>query len=48
MNVAATRAKSEFYIIGDRKLYQSLGSQIVNLTLKTINEYNSTNELKEY
>lgn len=40
MNVAATRAKKEFYIIGDKKLYASLGSEVVNHTINTIDEYN--------
>lgn len=40
MNVAATRAKKEFYIIGDKRLYASLGSKVVNQTIKTIDAYN--------
>lgn len=40
MNVAATRAKEEFYIIGDKKLYASLGSKVANKTISIINEYN--------
>ncbi|WP_431028499.1 DEAD/DEAH box helicase [Lysinibacillus sp. LZ02] len=40
MNVAATRAKEEFYIIGDKKLYASLGSEVVNKTISIINDYN--------
>lgn len=38
MNVAATRAKREFYIIGDSKLYMGLGSNVVNQTMKVISE----------
>ncbi|UQS81821.1 AAA domain-containing protein [Bombilactobacillus folatiphilus] len=34
MNVAATRAKKEFYIIGDKKLYQSIGAEVVDKTLE--------------
>lgn len=37
MNVAVTRAKEEFYIIGDRKLYQSLGSNVVKITMRLLN-----------
>lgn len=40
MNVAATRAKEEFYIIGDKKLYASLGSKVANTTISIIDEYN--------
>lgn len=36
MNVAATRAKKEFYIIGDKKLYGSLNSEVVNKTLSVL------------
>lgn len=41
MNVAATRAKEEFYIIGDMKLYASLGSAVANKTISIINDYNA-------
>lgn len=45
MNVAATRAKEEFYVIGNKKLYASLGSQVANTTISIIDEYNlSENE----
>ncbi|MFS0749863.1 AAA domain-containing protein [Oceanobacillus sp. 1P07AA] len=40
MNVAATRAKEEFYVIGDNKLYASLGSEVANKTISIIDEYN--------
>lgn len=40
MNVAATRAKEEFYIIGDKALYAGLKNQVVNKTLAVIEEYN--------
>lgn len=36
MNVAATRAKKEFYIIGDKKLYGSLNSEVVNKTFSVL------------
>lgn len=41
MNVAATRAKKEFYIIGDKKLYASLGSEVANKTISIIDDYNN-------
>lgn len=41
MNVAATRAKEEFYIIGDEKLYLRLGSDVVNNTYEIIRSFNS-------
>ncbi|MDY0407116.1 AAA domain-containing protein [Virgibacillus sp. 179-BFC.A HS] len=40
MNVAATRAKEEFYVIGDKKLYASLGSEVANKTISVIDDYN--------
>ena len=43
MNVAATRAKEEFYIIGDKKLYDSLDEEVVNKTMSIIDRYNNTN-----
>ncbi len=39
MNVAASRAKKEFYIIGDKKLYLDIGSGVVLNTYKVINQY---------
>ena len=39
MNVAATRAKKEFYIIGERKLYAGLGSEVINKVNRVISEY---------
>jgi hypothetical protein len=39
MNVAATRAKKEFYIIGDKKLYSGLRSSVIADTLKILNRY---------
>lgn len=41
MNVAATRAKKEFYIIGDKKLYSSLGSEVASKTMSIISAYNN-------
>jgi superfamily I DNA and/or RNA helicase len=42
MNVAVTRAKDEFYIIGDKKLYLNLGCSVPNETFKIIEEYRKT------
>lgn len=39
MNVAATRAKEEFYIIGDRKLYLRLGCSVATDTDYIIRQY---------
>lgn len=39
LNVAATRAKEEFYIIGDRKLYLGLGCDVVIDTDRIIKQY---------
>lgn len=39
MNVAATRAKKEFYIIGDKELYLGFESKVVNSTWKVIKRY---------
>lgn len=39
MNVAATRAKKEFYIIGDKKLYLGLGCDVATDTEKIIRQY---------
>lgn len=41
MNVAATRAKEEFYIIGDKQLYSKLGSKVANSTISVIDIYNN-------
>ncbi len=40
MNVAATRAKEEFYIIGNKKLYLELKSDVINETNEIINKFN--------
>lgn len=39
MNVAATRAKEEFYIIGDMDLYKNAGSDIADETISVIESY---------
>ncbi|MDE6566809.1 MAG: hypothetical protein K2K70_03625, partial [Lachnospiraceae bacterium] len=39
MNVAATRAKNEFYIIGDKKLYLGLGCDVATDTDRIIRQY---------
>lgn len=38
--VAATRAKKEFYIIGSKKLYLGLKSDVINNTFEIISNYN--------
>lgn len=43
MNVSATRAKKEFYIIGDKKLYSNLGSDVIDKTINEIRKFNSKN-----
>lgn len=43
MNVAVTRAKEEFYIIGDRELYTGLGSDIVDKTYDIIKKHQEEN-----
>ena len=47
MNVAATRAKEEFYIIGDKELYNNLGSETANKTIRILDEYAAENGWKE-
>lgn len=47
MNVAATRAKEEFYVIGDKKLYLSLGSEVASETYRIISEYQAKQEATE-
>lgn len=39
LNVAATRAKEEFYIIGDRELYESLGCKTIEETTKVLKDF---------
>ena len=43
MNVAATRAKEQFYIIGDKNLYLKLNSEVVNSTCEIIDRFNLNN-----
>lgn len=40
INVAATRAKEEFYIIGNRKLYNSINSEVIYQTNRVLQEFN--------
>ncbi|QSF14004.1 DNA2/NAM7 family helicase [Mycoplasma sp. Mirounga ES2805-ORL] len=42
-NVAVTRAKEQFYIIGDQKLYKSLKSRVVDITIKKITDFEKKN-----
>lgn len=42
INVAVTRAKEEFYIIGDKKLYSKLDSKVANKTIQIIDNYNNS------
>jgi hypothetical protein len=39
MNVAATRAKKEFYIIGDKRLYKDRDSEVIDITLSVMRSY---------
>ena len=39
MNVAATRAKKEFYIVADKNLYKSLHTDVAETTIRCINIY---------
>lgn len=41
MNVAATRAKAAFYIIGDKKLYEQIGSDVIRKTVRIMDDYRS-------
>lgn len=43
LNVAATRAKEEFYIIGDKRLYLGVKSTIINESCRIIDRFNSSN-----
>ncbi|MFL2079414.1 AAA domain-containing protein [Marinilactibacillus psychrotolerans] len=40
LNVAATRAKEAFYIIGDKNLYSTIGSKVANKAISIIEAYN--------
>lgn len=46
MNVAATRATEEFYVIGDQKLYLSLKCPVATDTLKIIKGYNHEGDVE--
>lgn len=39
MNVAATRAKKEFYIVGDKKIYLKCGGDVITETYEVISKY---------
>lgn len=39
INVAATRAKDEFYIIGDKQLYKSLASRTIEQTFEVLDSF---------
>lgn len=41
MNVAATRAKEAFYVIGDKSLYLKLGSAVATETYRLLAQFNS-------
>lgn len=42
LNVAATRAKEEFYIIGDKRLYLGIKSTIINESFRVLDRFNSS------
>ncbi|MGT2736681.1 AAA domain-containing protein [Streptococcus orisratti] len=42
LNVAATRAKEEFYIIGDKALYKHLNSPIITDVIAILDDYKTT------
>lgn len=44
LNVAATRAKEEFYIIGDKRLYLGIKSTIINESCRIFDRFNSSNK----
>ena len=44
LNVAATRAKEEFYIIGDKRLYLGIKSTIINESFRILDRFNSSND----
>ena len=45
LNVAATRAKKEFYVIGDKTLYSQLQSHIMNRTIDILDKAESSDNL---
>lgn len=46
MNVAATRAKEEFYIIGDKRLFLGIKSDVINETHKILERFNGGSSIK--
>ena len=40
MNVAVTRAKEEFYIIGDQKLFKNINSEVIDKTCLILEKFN--------
>lgn len=42
LNVAATRAKEEFYIIGNKRLYLGIKSTIINESCRILDRFNSS------
>lgn len=44
LNVAATRAKEEFYIIGDKRLYLGIKSKIINESFRILDRFNSSSK----
>lgn len=47
LNVAATRAKEEFYIIGDKRLYLSIKSTIINESFRILDRFNSIKKIEQ-
>lgn len=47
MNVAATRAKEEFYIIGDKHLFSSINSDVIKKTLEVLENYDKKRQHEE-
>ena len=45
LNVAATRAKEEFYIIGNKSLYKATQSPIIRDTIDILDSYQSSLEI---
>lgn len=44
MNVAVTRAKEEFYIIGDKRLFIGIKSDVINETCRILEKFNNCDE----
>lgn len=47
LNVAATRAKEEFYIIGDKRLYLGIKSTIINTSCSILDRFNSSKKIEQ-